>query len=211
MIYLIGGAPRVGKSIAAKAIAHATSTAPFSTDDVCGQISTAMSEEERALKFPLPGFSGDPTENTLSPEDRVKLQIVSAQSLEPEIDRMIADAVSNQETLILEGVHLLPDHVRSLVEQYGLKNISPVFVGSEDVGRVVEGIQKNTNPNNWLKESDPAVIRQVAEFAAAFSAWIRDEAERNSLIYMERSDDFEGDMKRVIGFYANPELKKSPR
>lgn len=197
--------------MAAKAIANATNAAFISTDDICEKTASAISEGERASKFPFPGFSGDPSENTLSPEDRLKLQIVSARSLEPEIDRMIAGAVSKQETLILEGVHLLPDHVRALVEQYGSKNISPVFVGSEEAGRIIDGIQKNTNPNNWLKESDPAVIKQVAEFAAAFSAWVRSEAEHNSLTYIERTDNFEGDMKQLIRFYSNPELKKSLR
>ncbi len=211
MIYLIGGAPRVGKSLAANAITQATHVAPVSTDDVCGQVMAAMPEEERASKFPLPRFSGDPAENTLSPEDRVKLQIVSARSLEPEIDRIIADALSKQETLVLEGVHLLPDHVQELLEQHGTDSIRPVFVGSEDATRIVDGIQKNTNPNNWLREGNPAVIRQIAEFAAAFSAWIRGEAEIHSLTYIERTDDFEGDMKRFVDFYADPELKKSPR
>ena len=211
MIYLIGGAPRVGKSLASNAIAEALHVVPISTDDVCGQFTDGMSEEERASRFPLPNFSGDPTENTLSPEDRVKLQVVSARSLEPEIDRIIADALSKQETLVLEGVHLLPDHVQALLEQHGADSIRPVFVGSEDAARIVDGIQKNTNPNNWLRESDPAVIRQVAEFAAAFSAWIRGEAESRSLTYVERTDDFEGDMKRFVDAYRDLEIKRSLR
>ena len=211
MVYLIGGAPRVGKSLASNAIAEALHVAPLSTDDVCDRVTAGMPEEERASKFPLPSFSGDPAENTLSPEEWVKLQVIGARSLQPEIDRLVAEALSKQESLVLEGVHLLPDHVQELLDQHGADHIRSLFVGSEDAAHIVDGIQKNTNPNNWLKESDPAVIRQVAECVAAFSAWIRKETESRALTYMERTDDFEGDLKRFVDFYANPELNRTPR
>lgn len=184
MIYLIGGAPRVGKSILAKKLALLTKSTCISTDKIC---------EHRAANFPLPGFSGDPSENILKPKERVNLQLVSARSLEPDIDRLIANAIHTQKSLIIEGIHILPDHAETLMKKYGSKKICSVFIGSNNINRVIEGIKNNTNPDNWLKKSNARVIRQVAEFAVAFSSYIKQDAKRHSCLYRERTDDFEAD------------------
>lgn len=64
MIYLIGGSPRVGKSIIASKLSKSIGAKLVSTDD---------------LKVPqhnLPGicFSGDPKENVMTPKERVNLK-----------------------------------------------------------------------------------------------------------------------------------------
>lgn len=196
MIYLIGGAPRVGKSIVAKKIAETIEAAFVSTDDIYRQVTKELSEETRKEKFPLPDFSGTASENVLTPEERVELQLVCAKSLEPELDKIILQAFSRNEGLIVEGVHLLPEHVHQLAMQYGSTKLAALFIGLDDVDRVAEGIVNNTSPDNWMRESDPEVIRQVAEFVAAFSARIQKEAIKNDLSYQERTEDFEGDVNR---------------
>lgn len=196
MIYLIGGAPRVGKSIVAKKIAETTKAYFVSTDDVCSQAIKELSEETKKEKFPLPDFSGTASENTLTPEERVELQLISARSLEPDLDKIILQALSRNEDLVIEGVHLLPEHVHQLVMQYGPTKLKSLFIGLENTDRVVQGIEKNTSPNNWMRESDPAIIQQVAEFVAAFSTRIQTETIKNHLPYRERTEDFEGDINR---------------
>lgn len=203
MIYLIGGAPRVGKSVLAKRVADALRIPCISTDVLCSKTTKAFSVEEKNARFPLPPFSGTASENTLTPEARVELQLLSAKSLEPEMEALIAEALSQQEPLVIEGVHLLPEYVRSLLTQQTATSIRTLFIGQTDMNAVVEGIQKNTNTDNWMRESDLAVIRQVAAFVAAFSAHIHQEASILDLPYHERTTDFEGDMKRFADFFVN--------
>lgn len=197
MIYLIGGAPRVGKSVLAKRVADTLQIPCISTDILCSKMKKALSVEEKNGRFPLPPFSGTASENTLTPEARVELQLLSAKSLEPEMEALIAEALSEQESLVIEGVHLLPEYVRGLLTRQGATNIRALFIGQTDIDAVLEGIQKNTNPDNWMREADPAVIRQVAVFVAAFSTRIHQEAKTFDLPYHERTADFEGDMKRL--------------
>ena len=184
MIYLIGGAPRVGKSIAAKRIAEIKHANFISTDDLCSRIIETLSDTERRERFPLPSFSGTASENVLTPQERVDFQWISARSLEPEIDKIVKDTISSGKSTVIEGVHLLPDHVRALIESNGLQNIQSLFVGLKDVNRVVDGIMKNSSADNWMKESSPAVIRQVAEFVAASSVRLQEEAVQNHLSYL---------------------------
>jgi 2-phosphoglycerate kinase len=196
MIYIIGGAPRVGKSIVAKRIAERTHAALISTDDICDKAMGELSEEERKITFPMPEFSGTASENTLTPDQRVKLSLISAKSLESEIDHLISNALTRNESLVIEGVHLLPNDVRELLSKYGTEKFKTLFIGSTDVDNVVDGIMKNTGANNWLRESNADVIRQVAEFVSAFSQYVKAEADKNDLSYQERAADFEADMKR---------------
>jgi len=197
MIYLIGGAPRVGKSIVARMLAESSQAAFIATDDMCDEAAKGLSEEERKARFPLPGFSGTASENTLTPEERVELQIITSKSLEPKLDQVISEAITKNKSLVIEGVHLLPEHVRRLLAEHGAEKFKVLFVGSNDVDRVMTGIAENTNPRNWTRNSSPEVIRQIAEFVAAFSAHIQKEATRNLLPYQERTDDFGADAKRL--------------
>lgn len=198
MIYLIGGAPRVGKSTISKIIATSEHVNLVSTDTLCSRVSESLPAEERKTRFPLPGFSGTASENILTPEQRVALSIVSAQSLETEIDRLISEAVEKNKSLVIEGVHLLPAHVGLLLAQYEKDKIRAIFLGSVHVDRVVDGIMKNTSPDNWMRESDPDVIRQVAEFVVAFSHYLQTESDRHHLVYQERTEDFESDQKILL-------------
>lgn len=199
MICLIGGAPRVGKSIMAKKLALMTKAACVSTDEICETVMAKLIAEERHAKFPLPSFSGNPVKNKTTPQERVNLQVISARSLEPELDRIISDAIHSQKPLVIEGIHILPNHAEMLVQKYGSKKICAVFVESYDIHRIIDGIQKNTDPKNWLKGSNATVIRQVAEFIAAFTEYLQTEAKHHFCLYRERTDDFEADIKFVQG------------
>ncbi|GEM_PF-1154426 len=197
MIYLIGGAPRVGKSIVAKSIAQNKGVEPISTDDIQSHFSKTISEERRRRLFPLPGFSGDSSENRLTPDERVQLQNISAESLKAEVENAINEAISDHRNLVIEGIHLLPGIVCELIDKHGKNQIVVTFVGSIDIERIMSGMEKNTNPHDWLKDANKVVRRQVAEFVVAFSQYVHEESERNVLPYFERTDAFESDMRRV--------------
>lgn len=198
MLYFIGGSPRVGKSILAKKIAELKNATVLSTDQLCDRVTKDLSPEEKKQRFPFPGFSGDASKNTYSPEEYTRLQFVSMNSLQPAIENAIAQAAFKKEPTIIEGIHLMPNHIRMLVDTYGSDNCSVVFIGSIHVEQLIEGIMQDTRPSNWMKESPLQVIRQFAQFACVFSSVIREEALRNNFTYLERSEDFDQDIQQAI-------------
>lgn len=202
MIYLIGGAPCVGKSLLAKRIAKQEGIEVLSTDHACDAFIETLSSEERSVCFPLGGFSGDPAKNVLTPQRHAALQVTSSLSLEPEIGRHIAESVAAGRPLIVEGVHLLPEVIDRLRRKYAATPVRALVVWSQDVERVVRGIAANTSPENWLGGSDPVVIRQVAESVAAFSAYAAAEAEKYGIWSFERTDRFAEDMSMMEGLLA---------
>ena len=192
-MYLIGGAPRVGKSLVAKRIAKHLDSDLISTDDLCDVYMETLSVADQKRLFPFPMFDGDPSKNVFSPEELVDFQYRSANSLKETIRHEI-DRLSGTEAVI-EGVHLLPEIFREWHLDASLFHV--LFVGCIDADLVVDGIMKNTNPQNWLKDSDPVVIRQVAEFSAEFSRRIKREAEECGFAYFERTEYFEEDLDRM--------------
>ena len=133
MIYFIGGAPRIGKSIVASELAKKINAELISTDELENKVSSSMSEDERSELFPLQGFSGDPNENSLTVSERVKLQIIGARSLENELEKIVTHALENNRSVVIEGVHILPQFIRRLTEDLGGEHFCVVFIGSENV------------------------------------------------------------------------------
>lgn len=196
MIYFIGGAPRVGKSVLAKSLSDKLNVQSLNTDDVCESAMSQSSPDDRLAKFPCPGFSGNASENVLTPAQRIDLQFVTAQSLEPKIMDAAITALRENRDLLIEGSQILPQTVRRLAQDYGADNFCVIFLGSTDPDLVFDGILDNSNPQNWLSPENREVVAQVAEFVADFSRRIKAEAESWECIYIEKSEDFETDLKK---------------
>jgi hypothetical protein len=199
MVYLIGGAPRIGKSIAARKLAAQLGIQALTADEIGSEYSAKLPEAERIEKFPFPGFSGNPADNTLSPKELTRLQIIEAKSMEPEFRRLIAEAVAAGRDFVLEGVQVLPEFAKDIVEHSQPGTVKILFVGSEDVSRIIDGMAKNTSPDDWLRDSDAEVIKQVAAFAVDFSAWLKKACADAGLPYFERTDDFQTDLEHIVG------------
>jgi len=198
MIYLLGGAPRIGKSIAAKRLAEQIGARLIKADDVGVDYANSLHEDERAEKLPFPGFSGDPQDNKLAPAELTRLQLVDAKSLEPELARLISEAQAAGTPLVLEGVQILPEFVRSIINRSGPENLHALFIGSTDAARAIDGISKNTSPDDWMRDSDTEVIKQVAAFAVDFSVWLKKACADAGLPYFERTDDFQKDLDFIV-------------
>lgn len=198
MIYLIGGAPRIGKSIAARKLAVQIGASALTADDIGSEYSAKLPEAERAEKFPFPGFSGDPADNTLPPAELTRLQLIEAKSMEPEFRRLIAEAVTAGKDFVLEGVQVLPEFAKDIMDHSQPGTVRALFVGSEDAARVMDGMAKNTSPDDWLRDSDTEVIKQVAAFAVDFSGWLKPACAAAGLPYFERTDDFQKDLDYIV-------------
>lgn len=185
MIYLIGGAPRIGKSIIAKELAQKIGAELVATDDL----------EMPKNDLPELSFSGDPAENILTSDERVSLQVSHSELSEPNIEHIISVAFNEQKNLVLEGIHLLPSAVAKYVQKY---SVAAVFIGWRNADAVFNGMALNNSPTDWLKDSAEMVRRQVADFTLAFSEYIVTETEKYGLSYMERSEDFKGDIQKII-------------
>ena len=187
MIYLIGGAPRTGKSTIAKQFAKFIDGRFVSTDEL-----EDPSQDQSVF------FSDDATKNILAPKERLESVINDTNQIIHKIDNIINAATSNNEVIVIEGVHLFPKYVSDLIKKFGEKNLKAIFIGSSDIELMLQGMNQNTSPNNWPKNFSQEVKRQIATFTKAFSDYIEAESKKYNLQYKKRSDNFQKDTNEVI-------------
>ena len=187
MIYLIGGAPRTGKSTIAKQFAEFIGGRFVSTDEL-----ESPSQDQSVF------FSDDATKNILTPKEKLDSVINEANEIIHDIDGIINTAFSNNEIIVIEGVHLFPKHASELIIKFGEKNLKAIFIGSSNIELMLQGMNQNTSPNNWPKDFNREVKRQIALFTKYFSDYIGAESKKYNLPYKERSDNFQRDTNEVI-------------
>ncbi len=204
MIYLIGGAPRVGKSIIAQEISDNIGGVVISTDKLREAVFKTTKSRMRPLLFPYQGFSGDASENTISPVQRLHNQIIEANSLQNLINETIVQGLKEQKILIFEGVHLLPEYIQSFVQTHNNRadRVEAIFLGSRDKKVILTNLKKDSSPNNWLKEADKELQTQVAEFVATCSTYIYKQTNTCKLIYLERTVKFEIDKNDIFKHFG---------
>jgi AAA+ ATPase superfamily predicted ATPase len=192
MIFLIGGAPRVGKSTIAKQFARSIKGRFVSTDEL-----------EMPQEFSV-AFYSDAQKNTLTPQERMQGVINEAKQVVDAISDIIRRAENYDQDTVIEGVHLLPTHVAGFIENFGADNIKSIFIGSTNIEAILQGVAQNTSPNNWLKGFEKKVLTQIAQFTQFFSRYLCDGTKKYNLIYKERSSNFQKDVIDIIAELTSP-------
>src|SRR3989339_1435468 len=114
MISLIGGAPRLGKSIVATRLMEKRTMPVISTDDLYVKF-TRDSGMQFAQVMHLPT------------EEIVQILLREAHAIEVFLQEFIGQQMKAQTDFVLEGVHLLPSLVRRFHRQYG-PDVRSMFV-----------------------------------------------------------------------------------
>ena len=188
MIYLIGGSPRVGKSIIAKQFSESIKGRFVSTDEV----------EDPNNQQPSVIFYSDPKKNILTPSQRIESVENDAQQIISDIENIIYTDINKSQNTVIEGVHLFPAYLDKFVKKFGKDKIKIIFIGSTNIDLILDGMIKNTNQNNWLKEFNQKVLRQIALFTKTFSDYLYHECKKYNFPYKERSSDFQKDIRDVM-------------
>jgi len=204
MIYLIGGAPRTGKSILSNLLMRELSVSWLSTDALRTIVHDVTPVGERAARFPYGGFTSADQLTDMQVKQMVDWQIVETNSLQSCIDSLIHHQIGVRDSQILEGVHILPQHVRILMDDPTCKDqIRAVFIVSEDTTIQLQAMRKNTSHFDWLEGASDKTRESVAAFVVAYGKWIRDECEKYELPCVTRRGAFDHEnseiMKGLIG------------
>jgi hypothetical protein len=146
MLYLIGGAPRAGKSILAQRMLEQQTVAYFPTDTLVMGLATA-----------LPQLGLKPSD---SPSTRAPI-------MWPILRGMAMKILEHGEDYLLEGDVLMPAHCVALRERFG-SAVSSCFLGYEKVDSVakVRDIRRyGADREDWTNKCDDAhLLRIVEEF-----------------------------------------------
>lgn len=168
MIYLVGGAPRAGKSVLTQRIAAKLKI---------GWVSTDLLWELLMLK----NDEGVKSEWNADPE------AISARAkwFFPYLKRFVWGVNSMAENYLIEGVSFLPQQVARLAAQYPIRS---VFLGCS--GMTLERFDQFPGHSHGYAHLPEKMRRQFAQDVPLWSEFIRQEAERFGSQYVDMSYDF---------------------
>ncbi len=173
MLYIIGGAPRAGKSILAQRMLAERNLAYFPTDILMMGIAKAMPQ------------SG------LKPRDSAPTR---AEIMWPMLRAMASTIIENGDDYLLEGDVLMPSHVVELRERFG-PAIKSCFMGYASIDSSVKMRdirQFAAGKTDWTNECEDAHLLRLVLELRKFSQVLRDECREFRLPYFDGSLSFSG-------------------
>ncbi len=181
MLYIVGGAPRAGKSILAQRMLNENRVAYFPTDTLMMGLANAM---------PQLG---------LKPSDSMQTR---APIMWPVLRAMATKILENEEDYLLEGDVLLPSHVVELRQRFDVA-VRGCFIGYDtvDTGAKMRDIRRHAAGNkDWTDECDDAHLLRIVEEFKHWSAQLRIECAQFQLPYFDGSDDLFAALDRAFTY-----------
>jgi hypothetical protein len=202
MIYLIGGAPRLGKSTIAKCLQEKISVSSISTDAIRAIVFQLTDPSRRVTLLPccVP-VTEISKQFRLAAQDWVNLQKIEAHTLHQSLIAFVSYYIRTGEDLILEGVHILPTLVHELRILAGTSTvIKTIFISDLDEGNVLSNFSYSTNRFNWLVGFNIETLKAVARSVVEFSRMVEQDSDE-SMIY-HRTQDFNHDVEQIISILS---------
>lgn len=169
MIYLIGGAPRVGKSILCQQVAAKLGVGWMSTD--------VLEDLLRFMKVQGVKYSWDASPEAIT---------AAAEWFYPCLERFVWGIQSMSDGYAIEGVDFLPAHAARLAEKYAVR---AVFLGCSAMD--LERFDRYPGRSKGYAGLPEDTRRQFAGDIPGWSAFIRQEAERWGVPYIDMAVDFD--------------------
>src|SRR5437588_1579166 len=167
MIYLVGGAPRAGKSILGQRLCTTFEVGWVSTDLLMELLRVANA-------------AGRKMEWNAAPEAIT----AAGEWFFPYLERFIWGVSSLTDHYVIEGVDFLPAQVAQLSTQYPIRT---VFLGCSRL--TLEGLTHYSGRSGYGSLPE-ALRRQIVEDVPRWSAFIRQEADRFGYAYVDMVSDF---------------------
>ena len=167
MIYLVGGAPRAGKSILGQQV---------SADLKIGWITTDLLVELLRVNDESIKAEWNATPKAIA---------ANAEWFFPYLERFVWGVVSHAENYMIEGVDFLPAQVKRLAAQY---QIRAVFLGCSEM--TLENLDQFPGRSLGYSRLPEETRRQIARDVPLWSEFIRQETESFGYPYIDTADNF---------------------
>ncbi len=189
MIYLIGGAPRCGKTILSERLSVEKHLPWISTDTLRASLLAYIPDSEIETKFP----DQNRRLETNTPEELLESELVESETLWPGICAMIKHFVDCQQEYVIEGVHLMPKLIQQLQTTPYWSQIKLIYLVKSDLREIEEGLVQNKAKHDWLKDilEEKELLEKAARMVQMKSVYIADQARSCGYAVIDTGIDFE--------------------
>lgn len=200
MIFLLGGPPRVGKSIISRTIQQKHAVSVVSTDSLGAALESVLSPEAAPNLFVFDRFGKMPLPDRMRLIKKDPAVLIDYVIKESHVIWNAVEAFTRKENnegrdALIEGVAVLPELI-SRLEDIPHR---VVFIGNQGENHK-ENIIKfaEENENDWLREAGDQYISVFALFVKRMSTYIEREAKRHGFKYMEMDKKLFGNITEEV-------------
>jgi 2-phosphoglycerate kinase len=200
MIFLLGGPPRVGKSIIADKIRQKYAMSVVSTDTLGAVLENVLSPESTPDLFVFDKF------NKMHMMERAKVmtkdpaKLIDYVKKESHVVWKAVDAFIRRENdegrdVLIEGVAVLPE----LMSQLDDIPHRVVFIGNQGENHK-ENIKKSAeeNEHDWIRDVSDQYISAFATFVNRMSIYIEQDAKKYGFEYIEMDKELFGNVTEEV-------------
>lgn len=205
MLYLIGGAPRCGKTILARRLHAQTGVSYLPSDYVGMAIGEYIPASEQASRLPAVGrgLSNDERFRRFTPEDLTAGFHIRASTTWPGLARLLDYAHDERQDLIIEGFHLEPAFVHDLLTRLAPAQCRVGYLVKTNLAAITAGLQAATEARDWARErtTDPTTYPLIAAWVQQYSGWFQAEASRYGFPTFVTDDPFEPALAAALAYF----------
>ncbi len=196
MIYLIGGAPRCGKTLLSRALATKKHVPWMSIDVFRSGVVAYIPQDQIKNKLPDDNIRLE----TSTPKELLESEILESKTLWPGVRSIIEHLIKGGQEYIIEGVQLMPELVQELVETAYWKQIRLVYLVKEDLAEIKEGFPRNKSEHDWLKEAltNTDLVERAARMVEMKSRYITEQAKKYGFMVVDTGKDFERKLTKLV-------------
>lgn len=177
-IILVGGGPTAGKSTMAQRLAKHLDLPWMSTDHIRDIARFVARREDHPKLFNPEEYDAERFLTEFSSQEIANMEFEQGDALWPIVRQFIENEYTFESGFILEGVHILPNHVAKLQKQHG--NIRGVFLIDDDEARIRNVIYTRGLWGDADSYPDSVKEKEI-EWVQAFNKRLQEEAEKLKL------------------------------
>jgi len=203
MIYLIGGAPRCGKTTLARKISNELEISMLPADYIKSAVSNYIPKEELSSKLPVVNIrrenkSNDYLYSQYSAKEIVDFYYAEAETVWPAIKSIISYAIQDDHNIVIEGYQITPTLLHTITASE-LENIKTLFLYKKDKQLIAEALINSKTPSDWAKKKtkDHDTFYKISEMIKFFGDRTKKEAEQYGFPTFNMDTDFEDQLNKI--------------
>jgi 2-phosphoglycerate kinase len=200
MIFLLGGPPRVGKSIISSEIRQKRAVSVVSTDTLGAVLENVLSPEAAPDLYMFGKFHEMPMAERVKLITKDPAELIDYVKKESYVVWKAVEAFIRRENdegrdILIEGVAILPE-LMSQIEDIPHR---VVFIGNQGE-HLKENIKKSAEENeyDWMRDVSDQYIGAFAKFVNRMSSYIEQETKKYGFKYIEMDKELFGEVAEEV-------------
>jgi 2-phosphoglycerate kinase len=208
MLYLIGGAPRCGKTTLARQLARALGCSHVPVDYLGTAFANYIPIAELPQRYPAWGTATvDERFATYTAAQIIVNYRTKAATVWPGLRAFCEYALIQRHPMVLDGYQLEPRFIRELLGAYQQHSIAAVVLTRTRVEHICADLARTTDPEDWVGQSttQPITFTRIAEMVSQYSQFFSAEAARYQIASFDMDAGFHDQIAQAVAY-----LQRSP-